>query len=173
MLFMKFIKIILALSFLFVNQALASKLLSHNAIYSLTIEKINKNSTLEGGYGRSIFEIKQVCNGWDLNENYILIYELANEKNAKSFSSYKTFENNDGTQHSFEHNEKSDFNGENSYVGFIEKLNGKIIGSLISSKKKELLFNEDVLFPVDHLKKLINVANNEGYTFTSKVFFWN
>ena len=64
----------------------------------------------------------------------------------QSFSSHKTFENTIGTQHSFEHNEKSDFNGENSYENYIQKINNKIIGSLISKKTKELSFSIEFYF---------------------------
>ena len=171
MLFKSYINLLCFLIMLIVKPALAAQLLSHNAIYVLNIEQTNKNSSLEGGQGRSVFEIRQVCNGWNVKEDYILIYELANKKNAKSFSSHKTFENTNGTQHSFEHNEKSDFNGENSYEGYIQKVNNKIIGSLINRKTKELSFDKDILFPVDHLNKLINIAQNKGRVFTSKVFF--
>lgn len=151
--------------------AFGAQLLSHKAIYSLNIKKTNKNSSIEGGYGRSHFEIQQVCNGWNINEDYILLYKLADNKNANSLFSNKTFENTNGTQHSFEYNEKSDFNGENGHHGFIQKINNKIVGSLISENIKELSFNDDILFPVDHLKKLINIAENKGKFFTSKVFF--
>ena len=143
------------LSMLMVNPAWTAQLLSHNAIYALNIERINKNSSLEGGQGRSVFKIKQVCNGWDVNEDYILIYELANNKNAKSFSSHKTFENTNGTQHSFEHNEKSDFNGENSFEGYVQKFKNKTTGLLINKNTKKLSFENDVLFPIEHLKLLI------------------
>ena len=161
------------ISMLIVKPVFGAQLLSHNVIYSLNITKINKNSSLEGGKGKSVFEIKKVCNGWNVNEDFILIYELPNKKNATSFSSHKSFENTIGTQHSFEHNEKSDFHGENSYEGYIQKINNKVIGSLISKKTKELSFNKDILFPVDHLIKLINIAKNNGIFFTSKVFFGN
>ena len=57
------------LSMLMVHPAWTAQLLSHNAIYALNIERINKNSSLEGGQGRSVFKIKQVCNGWDVNED--------------------------------------------------------------------------------------------------------
>ena len=171
MLFRSYIKILFIFSILIVKPAVSAQLLSHNAIYSLNIKQINKNSSLEGGQGRSVYEIKQVCNGWNVNEDYILVYEYANNKNAKIFSSHKTFENTNGTQHSFEHSEKSDFNGESNYEGYIQKINNKIIGSLIGKNKKELSFNKDVLFPVDHLKQLINIAKNKGNFFTSKVFF--
>ena len=173
MLSRSFISLFCLLSILTFNPAFAVKLLSHNAIYDLSIALINNNSSLEGGKGRSAFKIKQVCNGWDINEDFFLIYELANKQNTKSFSSHKTFENATGTQHSFEHSEKSDFNGENSYEGYIEKIDNKIIGSLINNDTKKLSFDKDVLFPIEHLKKLINIASNKGKFFTSKVFFGN
>ena len=171
MFFKNYILISLVLIVSNIKISYSVQLLSHTANYVLSVQKINKNSSLEGGEGRTIFEIKKVCNGWDVSENYILVYQLPNEKNAKSFSSYKTFENNDGTLHSFQLNEKSDFNGENNYEGYVEKSNNKVTGSLINKNNKDLSFNNEVLFPIDHLKKLINKAkNNENY-FNSKVFF--
>ena len=171
MLFKKFTIIFCLWIIVSIKITIAADLLSHKAFYLLNIKKTNMKSSLEGGKGQSILEMKKACNGWDVNEDYVLIYELADKKNAKSFSSYKTFENFDGSQHSFQVNEKSDFNGENSYEGYIQKVNNKIIGSLINKKTKELSFNKDVLFPVDHLNKLLNIAQNKGLVFTSKVFF--
>jgi hypothetical protein len=94
-----------------------------------------------------------------------LVYELANKKNAKSFSSYKTFENLDGSQHSFQVSEKSDFNGENSFEGYVQKFKNKITGLLINKKTKKLSFDNDILFPIEHLKLLINAAKNKEKKF--------
>ena len=171
MFFKSYIKILCLLSLCFIKPALAAQILSHNAIYTLNIVNINKASSIEGGQGQSVFEIKQVCNGWSVNEDFILVYQLPNQKYAKSFSSHKTFENEKGTQHSFSRNEKSDFHGENSYEGFIQKKDNMIIGSLISKETKKLSFHKNVLFPIDHLNKLINTAENQGSLFTSEVFF--
>ena len=103
-----------------INFASSAQLLSHKATYTLNIENIKENSLLEGGQGQTFFEITENCNGWNIKEDYVLIYELPNEKMANSFSSYSTFENYLGTKHSFELNEKSQFSGEKSYQGFIK-----------------------------------------------------
>ena len=58
-------------------------------------------------------------------------------------------------KHSFELNEKSQFNGEKSYQGFIEKNERRISGSIINSSIKKLTFKKDVLFPIEHLIELI------------------
>ena len=171
MLFKSYIIYFGFLTLLVSKPIIAAQLLSHNAIYNLNIKKISRNSSFEGGQGRSVFKIKRVCNGWNVNEDFILNYDLADQRNAKSFSSHKTFESTNGAQHSFEYKAKSDFNGENNHEGYVQKIENKIIGSLISDKTKELSFNKDVLFPLEHLKRLINIAENKGIFFTSKVFF--
>ncbi len=171
MLFKKFTIIFCLWIIVSIKVTIAADLLSHKAFYLLNIKKTDMKSSLEGGKGQSILEMKKVCNGWDVNEDYVLIYELANKKNAKSFSSYKTFENFDGSQHSFQVNEKSDFNGENSFEGYVQKFKNKTTGLLINKNTKKLSYENDVLFPIEHLKLLIKAAENKEKNFTSKVFF--
>jgi hypothetical protein len=96
---------------LLISPSFSSQLLSHKATYILNVENI-KNSFLEGGQGQTFFEIQEVCDGWNVREDYVLIYELPNKKSAKSFSSFTTFENKISTKHSFQLTEKSDLNGE-------------------------------------------------------------
>ena len=98
---------------------------------------------------------------------------MPNDKTANSFSSYSTFENFLSTKHSFELNEKSLFNGEKSYQGFIEKNKTNISGSIINESVKKLTFKNDILFPVQHLLGLIKAAKNGEKIFTKKVFFGN
>ena len=149
------------------------KLLSHKATYTLNVEDIEENSFLEGGQGQTYFEIIENCEGWNVKEDYVLIYELPNKKMTNSYSSYSTFENFSGTKHSFELNEKSEFNGENTYQGFAEKINDKILVSIIKQSIKKISFKEKILFPVEHLRKVIEAAQKGETLFTSKVFFGN
>ena len=60
----------------FVNPTLASQLLSHKATYNLNIENIKENSFLEGGQGQTVFSINEVCNGWNIKDEYVLILSL-------------------------------------------------------------------------------------------------
>ena len=107
----KYIYLIIIFSICNVYPTLSAQLLSHKATYTLNIQNIKDNSFLEGGQGQTFFEIIENCNGWNIKEDYVLIYELPNNKTSNSFSSYSTFENFLGTKHSFELNEKSQFSG--------------------------------------------------------------
>ena len=169
----KYIYFLILFSIFKICPALSAQLLSHKATYTLNIQNINDNSFLEGGQGQTFFEIIENCNGWNIKEDYVLIYELPNNKTSNSFSSYSTFENFLGTKHSFELNEKSQFSDEKSYQGFIEKNKQEISGSIIDSSIKKLTFNKDVLFPIQHLLELIKTAKIGNKILTKKVFFGN
>ena len=155
-----------------INPSFALQLLSHKATYTLNVENI-KNSFLEGGQGQTFFEIQEVCDGWNVREDYVLIYELPNKKSAKSFSSFTTFENKISTKHSFQLTEKSDLNGENDYQGFVEKNKKNISGSMINRNIKKLTFNKNTLFPLEHLKRVIQKAKAGQTIFNADVFFGN
>ena len=169
----KYIYFLIFFSIFKICPALSAQLLSHKATYTLNIQNIKDNSFLEGGQGQTFFEIIENCNGWNIKEDYVLIYELPNNKTSNSFSSYSTFENFLGTRHSFELNEKSQFSDEKSYQGFIEKNKREISGSIIDSSIKKVTFKKDVLFPVQHLLELIKTAKIGDKILTKKVFFGN
>ncbi len=165
--------IFLILYFIFINPASSINLLSYKATYVLNVEKIVGNTFLEGGQGQTIFEITEKCEGWEIKENYGLIYELPNNKTARSFSSFSSFEDKDFIKHSFELNESSELSGQNNFQGYVEKNDINITGSIISKNFKNLSFSKDVLFPTEHMIKLIEEAKTGNKMFTSKVFFGN
>ena len=173
MFFKSYIYLLSVFSIIVTSPSFGIKLLSHKATYTLNVEDIEENSFLEGGQGQTYFEIIEKCDGWNVKEDYVLVYELPEKKMTNSYSRYSTFENFLGTKHSFELNEKSELNGDNSYQGFIEKNNINISGSVINNSIKQLSFNKDTLLPLEHLKKLIEAAKNEKKIFTKKVFFGN
>ncbi len=173
MFFKSYIYLLSVFLIIITSPSFGIKLLSHKATYTLDVEDIEDNSFLEGGQGQTYFEIMENCEGWNVKEDYVLIYELPNKKMTNSYSSYSTFENFSGTKHSFELNEKSELNGNNSYQGFVEKNNINISGSVINSSIKKLSFKKDTLLPIEHLKKLIEAAKNGEKIFTKKVFFGN
>ena len=168
----KCINAFLIIYLLLISPSFSSQLLSHKATYILNVENI-KNSFLEGGQGQTFFEIQEVCDGWNVREDYVLIYELPNKKSAKSFSSFTTFENKTSTKHSFQLTEKSDLNGENDYQGFVEKNKKNISGSMINRNIKKLTFNKNTLFPLEHLKRVIQKAKAGQKFFNADVFFGN
>lgn len=161
------------ISIFIINPSFAIQLLSHKATYTLNVENIKKNTFLKGGQGQTYFQIKEFCDGWKVKEDYILMYELTNKKTANSISSFTTFENKKATKHSFELTEMSELNGQNDYQGFLEKNNKNITGSIINKNIKKISFKKNILFPIEHLQKVIEKAQQGKTIFTSDVFFGN
>ena len=81
----KYIYILIVFFIFSINFALSAQLLSHNATYTLKIQNIKDNSFIVGGRGTNFFEIVENCNGWNIKDDYVLLYELPNEKIANSF----------------------------------------------------------------------------------------
>ena len=156
---------------IFTNYCFSSSLLSHKASYNLTLERKNNNSLLEGGTGKSTFSFKKTCSGWSLKENFMITYNLANKKSAKSYSVFKTFEDFLSKKFSFEHNDKSELSGEINYSGFIKKKDKILSGKLIDKNINDISYEGGILLPTEHLIKLINFAKEEKKFFHSNVFF--
>ncbi len=155
----------------FINFSYASNLLSHKAYYTLILDKTKTSSILEGGSGKSTYLFNKGCNGWSLKENFMILYNLTNKKNAKSYSIFKSFEDFSSKNFSFEHFDKSDLSGEINYSGFVKKDGKNLKGSLIDIDVKKISFKGEILFPNEHMIKLINNAKKENSFFNSNVFF--
>ena len=156
---------------MFTNFCFSSSLLSHKATYNLTLERKNMNSLLEGGVGKSTFLFQKTCSGWSLKENFMITYNLANKKSAKSFSVFKTFEDFKSKRFSFDHYDKSELSGEINYSGFVKKKDKNLSGKLIDKNIKNISYDGSILLPTEHLIKLINFAKEEKKFFNSDVFF--
>ena len=167
----KFFIFLFSLILIIFKTAYGSGLISHQANYSLTIKQSKDNGFIQGGHGRTVFNIKKVCEGWVIKENFILSFITPNKKITNSYSEFKTFESLDNKRHSFELDEKSDLNGNIKYEGFVENNNEKIIGFILDQNKTNINLDSDVLFPTAHIQKLINQAKIGKKYFNSKVFF--
>ena len=75
MFFKNYIYLLSVFLILTTSPSFGIKLLSHKATYILNVEDIKENSFLEGGQGQTYFEIIENCDGWNVKEDYVLVYE--------------------------------------------------------------------------------------------------
>ena len=155
----------------FSSNSYSNKLLSHKAYYNLILEQLERSSLLESGNGKSTYLFKKSCSGWLLKENLVLTFNLSNNKSANTFSKFETFEDFLSQDFSFDHYDKSDISGILNYQGFVRKEKKKLKGMLIENKLHQIEFAEKILFPTEHLIKLIELAKQKKRFFYSNVFF--
>ena len=149
----------------------ASTLVSHKAYYKLLLKKTVTNSLLEGGEGNSTFYFEKSCVGWALKENFLLSYNLTNNKTSNTYSIFKTFEDFSASNFSFKHFDKSDINGIINYQGYIKKKDSYLSGKLIDKEITNLNYQDKILLPTEHLIKLLDHAKRNKKFLYSNVFF--
>ncbi len=157
--------------FLYVNTSFSSTIVSHKAYYDLEFLTNETPSVVDGGSGKSSFLLEKQCKGWALKETFAINFSLNNKDNSKNFSIFSSFEDFTAKNFSFEHLDKNDFEKEKYYSGYVKKNKNVLDGMIFDKKKEKLAFNDDILFPTEHLKILLENAKKNINFHTAKVFF--
>ncbi len=158
-------------SFLYVNTSFSSTIVSHKAYYDLEFLINETPSVVDGGSGKSSFLLEKQCKGWALKETFAITFNLNNKENSKNFSIFSSFEDFTAQNFSFEHLDKYDFEKEKFYSGYVKKNKNLLAGMIFDKKNEKLSYNEDILFPTEHLKILLENAKKNINFHTAKVFF--
>ena len=163
--------ILIIISFLYVNTSLSSTIVSHKAYYDLEFLTNESPSLVDGGTGKSSFLLKKECKGWALKETFAITFNLNNKDNTKNFSIFSSFEDFAAKNFSFEHLDNNDFEKEKFYSGYAQKNKNILDGEIFDKKNERFTFNDDVLFPTEHLEILLENAQKNINFHTAKVFF--
>ncbi len=159
------------ISFLYVNTSLSSTIVSHKAYYDLEFLTNETPSLVDGGTGKSSFMLEKQCKGWALKETFAITFNLNNKNNSKNFSIFSSFEDFTAKNFSFEHLDKNDFEKEIFYSGYAQKKRNILDGIVFDKKNEKFTFNDDILFPTEHLEILLKNAKKNINFHTAKVFF--
>ncbi|MDC3064014.1 cell envelope integrity EipB family protein [Alphaproteobacteria bacterium] len=158
-------------TFLYVNTSLSSTIVSHKAYYELEFLTIETPSLVNGGSGKSSFLLEKQCKGWALKETFAITFNLNNKSNSKNFSIFSSFEDFKAKTFSFEHLDKNDFDKEMFYSGYVQKNKNVLDGIIFEKNNEKFIFNDDILFPTEHLETLLEKARKNIKFHTAKVFF--
>ena len=163
--------ILIIISFLYVNTSLSSTIVSHKAYYDLEFLTNETSSLVNGGTGKSSFFLEKQCEGWALKETFAITFSLNNKGSSKNFSIFSSFEDFKAKNFSFEHLDKNNFEKEMFYSGYVQKNKNKLDGIIFDKNNEKLTFNNDILFPTEHLEILLENAKKKINFHTAKVFF--
>jgi len=159
------------ISFLYVNTSLSSTIVSHKAYYDLEFITNETPSVVDSGSGKSSFLIEKQCKGWSLKETFAITFNLNNKDNSKNFSIFSSFEDFEAKKFSFEHLDKNNFEKEKFYSGYVQKNKNILDGIIIDKINEKISFNDNILFPTEHLEILLKNARKNINFHTAKVFF--
>ena len=159
------------ISFLYVNTSLSSTIVSHKAYYDLEFITNETPSVVDGGSGKSSFLLEKQCKGWSLKETFAITFNLNNKENSKNFSIFSSFEDFKAKNFSFEHLDKNNFEKEMFYSGYVQKNKNVVDGIIIDKINEKISFDNNILFPTEHLEILLKNAKKNINFHTAKVFF--
>ena len=168
--------ILFFVTFLYVNTSLSSTIVSHKAYYDLEFLTNETPSLVDGGTGKSSFFLEKQCKGWALKETFAITFSLNNKGSSKNFSIFSSFEDFKAKNFSFEHLDKNNFEQEMFYSGYVQKNKNILVGTYLNGiifekNNKKFTFNNDILFPTEHLEILLANAKKNINFHTAKVFF--
>ncbi len=166
------LRLVLALSALLaIAGAARADLVSHRALYKLTLGSSGSASTVADLNGRMALELVDVCDGWTLGQRIVLDVVRPDGQEFRSYTSFTSWESKDGTRFRFAQQTKH--NGQT-----IEEMSGRAVVDPVKGGVAYLTKPEEIeiplpggtLFPTRHTALLIARAQAGERHFLGVVF---
>lgn len=122
--------------------------------------------------GNLIFEWRAVCDGWVVEQQYALLYQLENGLDSKTSTFLSAWEKKDGSDYKFFVDRKNNKAGNSSVEGQASLVPGRLFGLAEFNKPQKDSFDlpKDTLFPSGHTFFLLKAAHEKKRLVSSQVF---
>ncbi len=154
------------------GQEEAVPLTPHHAIYELTLSKSVGSKSPTAAHGRIAFDFAgSPCAGYVQNFRQMTELQPAEGPTRVSDMHSATFEDSDGKTFDFKMQTKVDNAAAESIDGkAVKSSNGPLLVNLAKPKRSRLELGDDVVFPTEHLKRIIAAAEAGKNLIEVKVF---
>ncbi|MFA5040199.1 MAG: cell envelope integrity EipB family protein [Bdellovibrionales bacterium] len=143
----------------------------HRAIYKMSLDSAKNGSNVSDISGRMLFEWRDVCDGWALQQRMQLHFSYVDEDDQEIVSNELTWESKDGKRYSF--NVRRSTNGQetDNYHGkAVQNADGTLTVSYDSPEGKKVKFPTGTIFPTAHTKLILQAAAKGEKFFSRRVF---
>ena len=158
------------ITFIFLLPFNSFSLEPHIARYDIKQSNLSKESDINGINGKSIYKLEKECTGWKSSEDFAVIFELNNGANSKLLSNWSTFETFSGRAFEFQLKEVINDRAKDSFYGYANLLSSGGKAEYFSKSQTEITLPDRVVFPIQHLQRLIIAAKNKEKVYNSNVF---
>ncbi len=145
---------------------------AHKAEYILSLYESTQSSGIFGVEGKSIYLLREECNGWDTEEDLLVNFQLQDNVESNLISKWSTFETFSGKSYQFDLTEKINDQNTSNFFGFanISKNNKDNIAVYISDKEYQVNLDAKIEFPIMQLKNIITAAKQNKKVYNSNLF---
>lgn len=153
-----------------INVVYAANIAGHRAFYEMRIGQADKNAPVQSITGRSAFVLEKDCDGWRSAEDYLIEFGNSDGRTDRILSHFESWESDTGDQYSFDIAEKSSFQGDKEFGGYAE-INAKGGEAVFMLEgQSNIALPENTYFPMQHIRAIINEADDGGKIFAASVF---
>lgn len=131
----------------------------HRAVYEVNVTKPQAGSSIISGKGLMTIQIEKSCDGWITGQTWRMIMNTFDGNSFKHDIRYATWESFDGLNYRFSVNDKSD-RKQLSFKGkaTLNSIPGTGKAHYQKPKKMTADLPDNTLFPISHVRELINKA---------------
>ena len=152
-------------------EAAPTSLAPHRVVYDLTLARTTGTRGVENAHGRIAFDFSgDDCDGYALSYRQVTVLESGEIGARTSDMRTATFESGDGKSFRFKTDSETEGAEAKKIDGDAERKGDGLAIRLKQPKPERLAFDEEAVFPSDHMKRLIAAARAGETTFAMKVF---
>jgi len=155
----------------YANGEVHAELLPHKAVYKLSLVKGSHGDTIGSISGSISYELKKQCNDWKTVQKTDLVIKYKSGAVFDLKSTENLSESKDGKNYTFSLARTIKNLEELVIEGKAEKNeDGSVFVSFSKPEQKTKLFKKGVVFPLEHTKQVIELAESGKSFFSHKVF---
>lgn len=153
-----------------VDASAASRFVPHRAIYELSLKRASANSDVVQVAGKMAFEWKDTCDGWSVQQRYLMILYGVEGAERSVDSQLSTWEAKDGSSYRFF--VKKDYGGEAEQIEgrAIKAADGSVSASFTRPEASEMPLKAGTLFPTEHTFALLDAIGAGKKFFAAPIF---
>jgi hypothetical protein len=144
----------------------------HRAVYKMTLERAQSASGVVGAGGTMLYQWADSCDGWTIEQRYMLRMQYTEQEDAELSISFVTWESKDGKRYRFNVRKLKDGETTEELRGDAKLGEGTASGEAKFARPETTTIElpPGTLFPTAHTLALIEAAA-AGATFLSKQVF--
>lgn len=150
----------------------AVEIAPHQAIYEMSLGDIQVGTEVNDVSGRMLFRWSDVCEGWEIEQRYVLEFTYSEGASISISSAYETWEAKDGSAFNFNYQTKNNGQLDENIQGVASLPGGGEAGAAryTSPDAESQILPAETFFPSAHTAELIALAQKGTRFFSAWMF---
>jgi hypothetical protein len=146
-------------------------LVPHRAVYDLKLDMAKPSRSVDGASGRIAFDFSgDACEGYALSLRQVTVIDSAETGSRQIDVRNNNFEDGDGRMFRFKTQSSVGGRLQDRVDGVAERRSGRYSVQIRQPKADRFAFDGSVIFPTEHMKRIIQAARSGASTYNVQVY---